>query len=444
MRKYPEYKDSGVEWIDKIPNDWILSRIKRVAKIIGRIGFRGYTVSDIVPKNKGAVSLSPSNINDHQLQLKDCTYLSWEKYEESPEIKIYANDIVLVKTGSTIGKTALIPNEHPKMTLNPQLVVLKEIKLDPKFLYFVMISSYFQYSFNVYSAGGSTPAISQEKLNNFIFIFPEKTEEQRIIANYLDRKTSQIDTLISKKQKLIELLKEERSAMINQAVTNGLHPDVPMKDSGIEWLGEIPEHWEVKKLKYLVKIRYGLGQPPKQKDGGLPIIRATNVYRGIISDKNLVFVDPEDLPMDRNPILKTNDIIIVRSGAYTGDSAIITDEWAGAVTGYDMVITPQRVSPKLLSYSLLTTYMLNNQLFILRLRAAQPHLNAEEIGETIMIVPMPEEQLRIVSFIEKEDSRIKLIVDKVTSEIELLKEYKTALISEVVTGKADVRKEVLI
>ena len=211
-------KDSGIEWLGKIPEHWEEARIKNIVKIIGRIGFRGYTTEDLVQKGEGAISLSPSNIKNHILNIDDCTYLSWEKYNESPEIKIFENDIILVKTGSTIGKTAIIPIGTPEMTLNPQLVVFKDIKLNPVFLYYMMISNYFQGYFSIYTAGGSTPAISQEKINNFKITFP-KTEEQIQISNFITKKELEIKLLISKAKQEIMLLKEYKTALISEVVT---------------------------------------------------------------------------------------------------------------------------------------------------------------------------------------------------------------------------------
>lgn len=211
-------KDSGIEWLGEIPEHWDEARIKNVTNIVGRIGFRGYTTADLVQKGEGAISLSPSNIKNHVLNIDDCTYLSWEKYHESPEIKIFENDIILVKTGSTIGKTAIIPSGTPEMTLNPQLVVLKDVKLNPLFLYYMMVSNYFQGYFSVYTAGGSTPAISQEKINNFKITFPSELEQLEI-SNFISQKESEIKRIISKTQLEIELLKEYKTALISEVVT---------------------------------------------------------------------------------------------------------------------------------------------------------------------------------------------------------------------------------
>ena len=135
---------------------------------------------------------------------------------------------------------------------------------------------------------------------------------------YLDRADERIRRAISAKERLIELMTEQRQAVIHRAVTRGLDPNVRLKDSGVEWLGDVPSHWEVRRLKSVGSIRYGLGQPPREAHNGLPLIRATNVQRGRIIDKDMLYVDPEDVPKGRAAFLRTGEIIVVRSGAYTG------------------------------------------------------------------------------------------------------------------------------
>jgi type I restriction enzyme S subunit len=293
------------------------------------------------------------------------------------------------------------------------------------------------------SRGSGQPNISQDIIR-FLKLPSPPHNEQKKITNYLDHKTCLIDAIIEKKQKQIELLQEQRTGVINQAVTKGLNPTVKMENTWIEWLCEVPEHWEIKRLKNISKIRYGLGQPPKEQDGGLPLIRATNIKRGRVVENGMVYVNPDDVPYDRDPILRTDDIVVVRSGAYTADSAIIPEQYDGAIVGYDMVVKIYTAIPKLISYALLSSYVLENQLFLKRLRAAQPHLNAEELGETIILIPPDiEEQRGILIFIETKSYQIDRLISRTEKQIELLKEYRITLISEVVTGKIDVRDEVI-
>ncbi len=209
------------------------------------------------------------------------------------------------------------------------------------------------------------------------------------------------------------------------------------KNSGIEWIGEIPVDWAPVRLKYIAHIKYGLGQPPRPKEDGLPIIRATNVERGKIVEKDLVFVDPDDIPYDRDPVLRENDIIVVRSGAYTADSGIIPAKFDGAITGYDMVVRATNGIPQFLAYCLLSTYVLDNQLIPNSLRAAQPHLNREELGEAALAWPSSEEQKAIAAFLDDKTTKIDRLLQSKRRQIALLKEERTALINQAVTRGLD-------
>ncbi|MFN6212126.1 MAG: restriction endonuclease subunit S, partial [Microcystis sp.] len=256
----------------------------------------------------------------------------------------------------------------------------------------------------------------------------------------LDQETSKIDKLITKKERLIELLKEKRTALISHAVTKGLNPDVPMKDSGVEWLGEIPEHWKVLLLKRIANIRYGLGQPPPEILYGTPLIRATNVKSGRIFQKDMIYIDPKQVPESRNAVLAAGEIIVVRSGAYTGDSALIPEEYHGSIAGYDMVTTVKEGSNQFIAWQLLSSEVRYIQFAFHQLRAAQPHLNAEELRGTIITFPPLPEQQKIAQFLDRETSKIDNLITKTRTSIDHLKEYRTALISAAVTGKIDVRE----
>jgi type I restriction enzyme S subunit len=209
------------------------------------------------------------------------------------------------------------------------------------------------------------------------------------------------------------------------------------KDSGVEWLGEIPAGWETVSLKRVASIRYGLGEPPKLLAEGLPFVRATNVTKGRIVDRDMQCVDPADVPWNRNPALRTGDIIVVRSGAYTGDSAIIPEPYDGAIAGYDMVVRVWRGKSKFLAWALLSRYALAAQIELASLRAAQPHLNAEELGTVAILFPPDSDQRAIAAFLDRETARIDALVAKKERLIALLQERRTALITRAVTKGLD-------
>jgi type I restriction enzyme, S subunit len=259
-------------------------------------------------------------------------------------------------------------------------------------------------------------------------------------VRFLDWANERLERAIRAKRKVIALLNEQKQAIIHSAVTRGLDTSVSLKSSGISWLGDIPMHWEIKRLKAVARVRYGLGQPPREVESGLPLIRATNVDNGKILDKNLVRVDPADVPKSRNAFLKAGEIVVVRSGALTADSAIIPSEYEGAVAGYDMVVTATGAGAEFVAMVLLSSYVQVDQLVIASMRAAQPHLNAEELGTAKLLLPPNEEQSDIVEYVRKESSPIDSAISRLERQIELLREYRTRLVADVVTGKLDVRE----
>ncbi len=200
---YTEFKDSE---LGRIPESWEIKTIDSIAKISGRIGYRGYTVADIVKEGEGAITLSPSNIINNKINFKNCTYISFFKYEESPEIKIYNGDILLVKTGSTYGKTAIVTGLNEKATLNPQIVVLKNIKMNNLYLSYLMSSRIIQNQISQTIAGGAIPTLSQKNIEKYKFPLP-LLEEQKQIAEILSTVDNKLENLKEKKQSFEELKK---------------------------------------------------------------------------------------------------------------------------------------------------------------------------------------------------------------------------------------------
>lgn len=211
-------KDSGIEWIGEVPEHWSVTKLKFVSKIFGRIGFRGYTINDLVEKGEGAITISPSNMKANEMNFESCTYISWFKYEESPEIKIFNDDVLFVKTGSTYGKVSMVENLQEPATINPQILVFKKIKTNPMFFFHQLRSKLIQAHVKTSVIGGTIPTISQEKIGNYYFLLPNKVE-QGLIIEHITNETKIIDELITKYQKQIDLMQEYRTALISQAVT---------------------------------------------------------------------------------------------------------------------------------------------------------------------------------------------------------------------------------
>ena len=211
-------KDSGIDGIGKIPEYWKVFPLKGLCKAYGRIGFRGYTVSDLVDEGEGAITISPSNIFEDLMTFKKCSYLSWKKYFESPEIQIQNEDILIVKTGSTFGKIGYVNGLNKPATINPQLLVLKEIKTVKKYLYFVLKSSQVQVQINQKVIGSTIPTISETKILNFKVALPSMAEQQEI-TQFIENSNYEIDQAITLQKQQIDQLKEYKTTLINSAVT---------------------------------------------------------------------------------------------------------------------------------------------------------------------------------------------------------------------------------
>ena len=212
-------KDSGIDWIGQIPEEWEVSKLEQYVDIFGRIGFRGYTTNDIVNEGEGAISYSPSNIIDYSVIDNNNTYISWSKYDESPEIQIKTGDVLYVKTGSSYGKAGIVNKLSNKATINPQLVVLKPKKnTDSRLINYFLNSSVGKDQSELIVGGSTIPTITQESIKKMIF--PKMSfEEQQKIADFLDNKTIQIDKLIQIKNQQIENINKQRQTLIYDYVT---------------------------------------------------------------------------------------------------------------------------------------------------------------------------------------------------------------------------------
>lgn len=211
-------KDSGVDWIGEIPEHWEVKKLKHVCQAFGRIGFRGYSTTDLVDEGEGCITLSPSNMHDGKMQYGKCTYLSWEKYEESPEIKVFNGDILFVKTGSTYGKSSIVEDLPLEATINPQLLVFKNFTCNNMFLANVLQSTAIKTQVEISVIGGTIPTISQQKILNYAFPFPTE-DEQYAIVEYVESKSAPINSAIKAAEKQISLLQERKQIIINDVVT---------------------------------------------------------------------------------------------------------------------------------------------------------------------------------------------------------------------------------
>jgi type I restriction enzyme S subunit len=429
LKPYPEYKDSSLPWLGRIPKHWDCLPHRAIFEEVKEQGH--------VDEQLLSVTIGKGIIRQEDLladsSKKDSSNLDKSKYK-----LVEPGDIAYNKMRAWQGAVGL---SRYRGIVSPAYIVQRvRGQLRPEYFHYLFRTPGFAKEAERWSYGITSDQWSLRPQHfKMIYSCVPPLDEQELIVGFLRDFDRQVRRFIRNRRRLIEVVNEQKQAIINRAVTRGLDPNASLKPSGVDGLGDIPEHWEVVKLKFLARIKYGLGQPPKEATNGLPLIRATNVKSGRIVERNLVYVDPSDVPDSRNAILRKNEIIVVRSGALTADSAIIPESYEGAVAGYDMVVTVRSALPEFVANALLSAYMLRDQLHILRSRAAQPHLNAEELGNVLVVLPPPDEQDGIVEHLAQETDLFQGLIGRAEREIDLIREYRTRLITDVVTGKIDVR-----
>ena len=439
---YSEIIESDVYWFNKIPKHWRICRLKEVAMI---------QTSNVDKKTNGG-ELLVRLCNYVDVYYNDNITLDIDFMEatasqtEIEKFRVFLGDVIITKDSETwddIAIPAYISEKLTDVLCGYHLSIIRpdKTKIDGKYLFWSFCSRGINDQFRVSATGITRYGISRKWIEGSLFLVPE-IDEQKQIASYLDKTCASIDASINTKRKQLEKLYELRKSIIHKAVIKGLDDSVEMKDSGVEWIGEIPKNWKVARLKDVAHIRYGLGQPPEKDEDGIPMIRATNIRAGRIVNNNLMKVDCQDLPIDRNPFLRKGEIVVVRSGAYTGDSAIIPSEYDGCISGYDMVVSTYKASSKFIAYGLLSYYILDAQILLLTLRAAQPHLNAKQLGSIMILLPdMIEEQNAIADYLDKKNEEISTIESNLEKQISTLEQYCKSLIHECVTGKRRITEQ---
>lgn len=325
-------------------------------------------------------------------------------------------------------------------TCSTEAIVLKTRPgYEPRFLRYVLLSKPFLDEVSISTYGAKMPRTSWEFMRNRLVPNPTP-EEQKRIADFLDRETARIDELIFKKERLANLVDSKWSATVDHATTRGVAPPGIRRDTTSDDVNHVPSHWAVVALKRIAGIRYGISEPPEYRSDGVPLIRATNIRRGKIELNDVVFVNPNDIPPSRIVWLSPGDIIVVRSGAYTGDSALVRREHCPAIAGFDMVLTPKQCDPEFLQFVLLSSYVLDGQIGFYKMRAAQPHLNAAELGSLRIYLPPKEEQRHIVGYLNSQLARLERLREATLESIRKLRELRSALITCAVTGQIDIEE----
>jgi len=427
MKRYDSYKDSGVEVIGVVPSHWNKTKFKF-----------NHIESDQRVENSWTdyqlLSLTKQGIITRDIESGKGKFPeSFETYK-----KVEKGDVIfclydIEETPRTVGMS----NVNGMITGSYK--IFRTIDIFPKFTYYTFLSIDDVKGLKPYYTGLRN-VVRPETFKSLPFYFPPLSEQQHIVS-YLDTKTSLIDSLVKKTQRKIELLKEKRTSLINEVVTKGLNPNVEMTDSGVEWIGKIPIHWETLKLKFQGEVIIGLSYSPEnvvdEGDGTTLVMRSSNVQNGKPSFHDNVFVNCDISDKLR---IRENDILICsRNGSRNliGKNCLIPKENENLTWGVFMTVYRSK-SPKFI-YWLLNSPVFESQSGLF-LTSTINQLTVSTLEN--MIVPFVSdiiEQNEIVSYLDEHTQLIDKTISIEEKRIELLKEYRQSLISEVVTGKFDVR-----
>jgi type I restriction enzyme S subunit len=442
LQKYNTYKPSGVEWLGEIPEHWEVTSIKHILEI--PISDGPHTTPQLF--NQGIPFISAEAIKNGEINFKKKRgYISVKDHllfskKYSPK----RNDIYMVKSGATTGNIAMVKTDKEFSIWSPLAVFrANQNKIIPNFLYNYLQSISLKKGVELNWSFGTQQNIGMGVLSNLMIPYPT-ISEQTAIANFLDDKTAKLDQAITIKKKQIELLKERRQILIHKAVTRGLNPDVKLKDSGVEWIGEIPEHWEVKRLKYVLnrKLKYGANESGVEYDFNLPrYVRITDFGQDgkLNEDKKLSLTWNQG----SDYLLKDGDILFARSGATVGKtyhfkkSMSIEKDYSFA--GY---LIKAEANEKIILSDFLYLFT-NSELFNkwkdgIFIKATIENIGADKYAQLSVILPPVNEQKNILEKYNSDSTKIATAISLKEQEIEKLKEYKMSLIDGVVTGKVNV------
>lgn len=433
MKQYEKLKKSNVSWLPEIPAHWEMSKAKYYFRYT--TGFTPPTgVAEFYDGDITWITIADMN---QKVVFDSATKLSQTAIDKyNPDLTL--KDSLLYSFKLSVGKVAYAGKD---LYTNEAIIsILPNKKYDLRYFYYTLPEQLLQNaSENIYGA----KMLNQELIRNASICFPPR-DEQTAIANYLDEKTTQTDKLIEEKQKLIELLKEERIAIINHALTKGIDPKAKLKPSGIEWLGDIPEHWEVKKLKYVVsKVGSGItptGGASVYQNEGIPLLRSQNIYDDGLKLDDVANISEDIDEQMSNSRIKEDDVLLNITGASIGRCFYVpTGFGKGNVNQHVCIIRPIQdlLTTKFLHLIIISGY---GQALIdaCQTGANREGLNFQQIKSFNLPIPDITEQKQIVDFIETHTARLEASISKIEKEIDLLQEYRTVLISEVVTGKIKV------
>ena len=437
LRRYKDYKNSSVTWLGDIPTEWHVKRIKHTTYLKGRVGWKGLT-SDEYLDSGYAYLVTGTDFSKKFINWCECHYVEQARYEDDPFIQLRDGDLLITKDG-TIGKLALISGLDRPACLNSGIFLIRPTSdYVTEYMYWVLQSEAFKVFCDLSSLGSTIQHLYQNVFEDFAFPVPS-LQEQLSIAAFLDHETAKIDALIAEQEKLIALLAEKRQATNSHAVTKGLNPSAPMKDSGVAWLSEVPAHWGVSALSYLASIDTGSTPDrgePRYWNGSIPWLKTGEINWAPIREAE-EFITDAGHENSATKIARPGTLLMAMygQGITRGRVALLEIE-ATYNQACAAIQFGHRITPEFGRYFFMAAY---HHVRDAGNETSQMNLSAGLIAKIRLPVPPADEQKAVVCFLDSEITKLDLLVAESERVIALLKERRSALIAAAVTGQIDVR-----
>lgn len=446
--RYPKYKPSGVEWLGDVPEHWEASPLRSLA----RPGTNSFTDGDWIEApfitDEGVRLLQTGNIGVGNFKEQGFRFISEQSFDDLGCSEVDPGDVLICRLAEPVGRACLAPSLDVRMITSVDVCILKTSEyVCPRFLVHLMSSAHYLGFMEGQCRGGTRDRVSRSFLAGVRLLLPP-LPEQRAIASFLDRETAKIDALVAEQQRLIELLKEKRQAVISHAVTKGLDPKAPMKPSGVEWLGDVPAHWEVRPLRHLrCAVQTGPFGSQLHADeyieGGIPVVNPINLVEGGILPTDSVTVSEQTARRLSHQRLRAGDIVFARRGEL-GRCAQVTNQEVGWLCGTgSMVLRLEDAGVETSYFARYLAIPAARHYFTLHcIGSVMPSLNTSTLLGLAILLPPVEEQRRIDAVCTELLGRLDRLVAEAESAMTLLWERRSALISAAVTGQIDVRNTV--
>lgn len=438
MDKYKEYKDVEMGWLGRIPAHWTTVPLKYS---IGKSPFSfvdGDWIESKVIESEGIRYLTTGNVGVINYKEQGCGFISDKTFRELNCTEVFPGDVLISRLNFPIGRSCIVPDLGYRIVVAVDNVIFRpdETKYNKKFLVYQMNCYPYSENANFIARGSTMQRITRTQLGALKLCIPP-LEEQNAMVTYLDKKCSEIDKVISAQQKRIALLQELKQSVITHAVTKGLNPNVEMKDSGVEWIGEVPKHWEVAPIKRYVNIFTG-NTPSTQEERyynseDINWFTPGDFYKDSLNESNKKI---SEISRKENAcrIFPPKSVYMIGIGGTIGKIATCEEE-ASANQQINIIVPNTNTDYKYLAYCMRCQ---KEEIILSANVVTLPIINQDKTGYLSMPHPQKGEQNSIADYLDKKCTSIDSSISKAQHQVELLQEYKQSLITEVVTGKRKV------